>query len=135
MAIAIRNPETAVLFERGKSLETLTERLVEALDEAEAYLDRIAAEAKREARKKARSATPLIKLLRIPVSSREASSTQSILTRKPNRELHGRPRRLNRAPGPSARARYREARSDRPLPGRFTSSQTRNCGAPQCRTL
>ena len=36
-ALAIRNPETALLFERPDALEALTERLVDALDDAEDY--------------------------------------------------------------------------------------------------
>jgi geranylgeranyl pyrophosphate synthase len=62
-AIAIRDPETALLFERGDAAETLTERFISALDEAEGYLDRVAAEAEREARTYARSASRLLELV------------------------------------------------------------------------
>lgn len=62
-AIAIRDPETALLFERGNAVEALTERLLGALDDAEAYLDRIAADAEREALVNARSAKRLVELV------------------------------------------------------------------------
>ena len=62
-AIAIRDPETALLFERPDAVTALTERLVDALDEAEEYLDRIAETAAREARKQARSPERLLELI------------------------------------------------------------------------
>jgi geranylgeranyl pyrophosphate synthase len=62
-AIAIRDPETALLFERADAVEALTERLVDALDDAEVYLDRIAADAEREACVNARSAARLRELV------------------------------------------------------------------------
>jgi geranylgeranyl pyrophosphate synthase len=62
-AIAIRDPETALLFERTDAVDALTERLIEALDDAEAYLDRIAADAEHQARENARSASRLIELV------------------------------------------------------------------------
>jgi geranylgeranyl pyrophosphate synthase len=62
-ALAIRNPETALLFERPDALEALTERLVDALDDAEDYLDRIATDAEREARERARSPARLLELV------------------------------------------------------------------------
>ena len=62
-AIAIRDPETALLFERPDAVSALTERLVDALDEAEEYLDRIAETAAREARKQARSPERLLELI------------------------------------------------------------------------
>jgi geranylgeranyl pyrophosphate synthase len=62
-AIAIRDPETALLFDRADDVEGLTARLVGALDDAEDYLDRLAAEAKREAREHARSPKRLLELI------------------------------------------------------------------------
>lgn len=51
VAIAVRDPETAVLFRNAnpQNRAALTQRLVEALPEAEAYLDQLAAEAEAEA--------------------------------------------------------------------------------------
>jgi geranylgeranyl pyrophosphate synthase len=72
-AIAIRDPETALLFERGYELETLRERLCDALDDAEEYLDEIASEAAREARENTRSATRLLDLV---AYTRELSRSQ-----------------------------------------------------------
>jgi geranylgeranyl pyrophosphate synthase len=62
-AIAIRDPQTALLFERPDAVEALTERLVAALDDAEDYLDGIAADAEDEARKHARSPARLLELV------------------------------------------------------------------------
>ena len=62
-AIAIRDPETALLFERSDAVEALTGRLVDALDEAEGYLDRIATDAEREAREHTRSPQRLLELV------------------------------------------------------------------------
>jgi geranylgeranyl pyrophosphate synthase len=65
-AIAIRDPETAVLF-RSKSrgtITSLTERLVAALPEAERYLDEIAAEAEAEALAHAAFPARLLELVR-----------------------------------------------------------------------
>ncbi|CAN5220691.1 hypothetical protein BH18ACT12_BH18ACT12_11920 [soil metagenome] len=72
-AIAIRDPETALLFERPDSLEALTERLVDALDDAEDYLDRIATDAEREARQCACSPARLLELI---VYTRELSRSE-----------------------------------------------------------
>jgi geranylgeranyl pyrophosphate synthase len=71
-AIAIRNPQTAQLFERGDAVDELAERLVDALDDAEVYLDRIAAEARHEAHGNARSAHRLDELV---AYTRELSRT------------------------------------------------------------
>jgi geranylgeranyl pyrophosphate synthase len=51
VAIAIRDPETAVLFRNAnpQNRAALTQKLVEALPEAEVYLDQLAAEAEAEA--------------------------------------------------------------------------------------
>ena len=62
-ALAIRDPETAVLFDRRDALDAFAERLVDALDDAEAYLDRIASEAEHEAREHARSPGRLLELV------------------------------------------------------------------------
>lgn len=62
-ALAIRDPETAVLFERPDAVEALTERLVGVLDEAEGYLDGIALDAEAEARANARSPSRLVELV------------------------------------------------------------------------
>ena len=64
-AIAIRDPEAAVLFERGDAdaIERFAERLLYSLDEAEDYLDAIAADAEREARDHVRSPDRLLELV------------------------------------------------------------------------
>ena len=64
-AIAIRDPKTAVLFERGDTdaIERFAERLLYSLDEAEEYLDAIAADAEREARDCALSPDRLLELV------------------------------------------------------------------------
>lgn len=65
-AIAIRDPQTALLF-RNRAPETiaaLTEKLTLALPEAEDYLDKLAAEAEREALANARFPDQLIALIR-----------------------------------------------------------------------
>jgi geranylgeranyl pyrophosphate synthase len=64
-AIAMRDPETALLFRMGdqKSLDALTEKLLLALPEAEDYLDKIAAEAEAEARMNARYPEALTALI------------------------------------------------------------------------
>ena len=62
-AIAIRDPEAAVLFGRPDAVDALTERLVAALDEAERYLDGIAADAAAAAREGARSPARLLDLV------------------------------------------------------------------------
>jgi geranylgeranyl pyrophosphate synthase len=51
VAIAVRDPETALLFRNAnpQNRVVLTQKLVEALPEAEAYLDQLAAEAEAEA--------------------------------------------------------------------------------------
>jgi geranylgeranyl pyrophosphate synthase len=72
-AIAIRDPETALLFERRDASEALTERLVDALDEAEDYLDRIATDAEREAGEHARSP---VRLLELVAFTRELSRSE-----------------------------------------------------------
>lgn len=65
-AIALRDPETAVLFRNAgpKTLEDIRERLRAALPEAEAYLDRVAEEAETEARGNAPSFGHLLELVR-----------------------------------------------------------------------
>ena len=65
-AIAIRNPETALLFRNPtpEGLQQLLQRLEEALPEAEKYLDGIAAEAEAEARRVAPAPDGLIALVR-----------------------------------------------------------------------
>ena len=65
MAIAIRDPEVAAEFRSPtkKGLELLTEKMKQALPEAERYLDRIAEEAATEARGEARYADPLLMLI------------------------------------------------------------------------
>ncbi len=64
-AVAVRDPETALLFRReGPAFRrALTQRLVEALPEAEDYLDRIAAETVEEARAHARFPERLLALI------------------------------------------------------------------------
>lgn len=64
-AIAMRDPSTAVLFgakDQGAITE-VTARLVQALPEAERYLDRLAAEAEQEARAHAQFPEPLLQLI------------------------------------------------------------------------
>ena len=65
-AIAIRNPETALLFRNPtpEGLQQLLQRLEEALPEAEKYLDGIALEAEAEAKRVARAPEGLIALVR-----------------------------------------------------------------------
>jgi geranylgeranyl pyrophosphate synthase len=65
-AIAIRNPETALLFRNPtpEGLQELLKRLEAALPEAEQYLDGIAAEAEAEARRVAPAPDGLIALVR-----------------------------------------------------------------------
>jgi geranylgeranyl pyrophosphate synthase len=72
-AIAIRNPKTALMFEHADDDEALTERLVDALDDAEDYLDGVAAEAEFEARQHARSPARLLELI---AYTRELSRSQ-----------------------------------------------------------
>lgn len=65
-AVATREPETAVMF-RSRSHATigsLTEKLINALPEAENYLDRLAAEAEEEALAHARFPERLVSLVR-----------------------------------------------------------------------
>lgn len=66
VAIAIRDPDTALLFRNPtpEGLQTLLKRLEDALPAAEAYLDSIAAEAEAEATRVARYPEGLIKLVR-----------------------------------------------------------------------
>jgi len=65
-AIAIRDPEVAVLFENPKngSRAKLTERVVAALPQAEKYLDEIALEAQNEAMRHALNPQPLLAVVR-----------------------------------------------------------------------
>jgi len=65
-AIAIRDPETAILFRdpSPRSIRQVTEKLTAALPEAEDYLDRLAAEAEAEATANARHPDHLIALVR-----------------------------------------------------------------------
>jgi geranylgeranyl pyrophosphate synthase len=64
-AVALRDPETALLFGRNdrKNLDVITEKLLLALPEAEDYLDKIAAEAEAEARVSAEHPETLIALI------------------------------------------------------------------------
>jgi geranylgeranyl pyrophosphate synthase len=65
-AIAIRNPDTALLFRNPtpEGLQQLLQRLEEALPEAEKYLDGIAAEAEAEARRVAPAPEGLVARVR-----------------------------------------------------------------------
>jgi len=65
-AIAIRDPEVAVLFRTGggDSRRTLVKRMKDVLVDAETYLDEIAASAAEEARRNASYPEPLIELVR-----------------------------------------------------------------------
>jgi geranylgeranyl diphosphate synthase type I len=64
-AIALRNPETALLFrqEDSNSLEAVAEKLRLALPEAEDYLDNLAAEAEAEVHRHAKYPETLIALV------------------------------------------------------------------------
>jgi geranylgeranyl pyrophosphate synthase len=62
-ARAIRDPETAVLFERSDAVEAMTERLMAALPEAERQLDLLADDAIAEARENTRSPARLVDLV------------------------------------------------------------------------
>jgi geranylgeranyl pyrophosphate synthase len=64
-AIALRDPETALLFTSGdpKKLDAVAEKLRLALPEAEEYLDRIAAEAEAEAKAYAKHPETLVALI------------------------------------------------------------------------
>lgn len=66
VAIAVRDPETALLFREANphNRAALTQRLVEALPEAEAYLDQIAAEAETEALANSKYPERLLSLIR-----------------------------------------------------------------------
>jgi geranylgeranyl pyrophosphate synthase len=72
-AIAIRDPETALMFELAQDDQAFTERLVDALDDAEEYLDRVATDAEQEARQHARSPARLLELV---AYTRELSRSQ-----------------------------------------------------------
>ncbi len=65
-AIAVRDPETALLFRQNEpgKLKAITRKLFEALPEAEAYLDKLAAEAETEALNNARFPERLIALIK-----------------------------------------------------------------------
>jgi geranylgeranyl pyrophosphate synthase len=65
-AIAVRDPETALLFRKNDpaNFGAMAKKLLEALPEAEAYLDKIAAEAETEALANARFPERLIALIR-----------------------------------------------------------------------
>jgi geranylgeranyl diphosphate synthase type I len=65
-AIAIRDPETALLFRNPtpEGLQILLKKMEEALPDAERYLDAIAVEAEAEATRVSRSPEGLIKLVR-----------------------------------------------------------------------
>jgi geranylgeranyl pyrophosphate synthase len=65
-ALAVRDPETALLFREGtaSAIAELTRRQVAALPDAEAYLDTIAADAAREARAHAAYPERLLDLVR-----------------------------------------------------------------------
>lgn len=66
VAIAVREPKTALLFRNAspRNRAALTERLVEALPEAEVYLDQIAAEAEAEALANSKYPERLLSLIR-----------------------------------------------------------------------
>jgi geranylgeranyl pyrophosphate synthase len=66
VAIAVRDPETAVLFRNAnpQNRVALTGKLVEALPEAEIYLDQIAAEAEAEALANSKYPERLLSLIR-----------------------------------------------------------------------
>lgn len=66
VAIAVRDPKTAVLFRNAnpRNRAALTEKLIEALPEAEIYLDQIAAEAEAEAVGNSKYPERLISLIR-----------------------------------------------------------------------
>jgi geranylgeranyl pyrophosphate synthase len=67
-ALAVRDPETRALFESSGDGDdddgALVERLAAVLDDAEAVLDELAADAEREARANARDPEPLLELVR-----------------------------------------------------------------------
>lgn len=65
-AIAMRDPAMAVLFaaKDQSAVAEITARLVQALPEAERYLDRLATEAEQEAHAHARFPGPLLQLIR-----------------------------------------------------------------------
>jgi geranylgeranyl pyrophosphate synthase len=64
VAMAIRDPAVAALFGRANgSRRTLRRKLADSLPEAEAYLDGVAAEARREARDHARTPAILFRLI------------------------------------------------------------------------
>jgi geranylgeranyl pyrophosphate synthase len=66
VAIAVRDPKTALLFRNSspRNRAALTQKLVEALPEAEMYLDALAAEAESEAVANSRYPDRLISLIR-----------------------------------------------------------------------
>ena len=66
VAIAVRDPETALLFRNAnpQNRAALTKKLVEALPEAEVYLDQIAAEAEAEALANSKYPERLLSLIR-----------------------------------------------------------------------
>jgi geranylgeranyl pyrophosphate synthase len=66
VAIAVRDPETALLFRNAnpKNRAALTRKLVDALPEAEDYLDQIAAEAETEALANSKYPERLLALIR-----------------------------------------------------------------------
>jgi geranylgeranyl pyrophosphate synthase len=66
VAVAVRDPETALLFRNAcpENRAALTAKLVEALPEAENYLDGVAAEAETEALMNARYPERLLALIR-----------------------------------------------------------------------
>jgi len=66
VALAVRDPETAALFQNGNASNRglLTRKLVEALPDAEDYLDQLAAEAEAEALANAKYPERLLALIR-----------------------------------------------------------------------
>jgi geranylgeranyl pyrophosphate synthase len=66
VAVAVRDPEAALLFRNAspENRDALTEKLVEALPEAENYLDGVAAEAETEALLNAKNPERLLALIR-----------------------------------------------------------------------
>jgi geranylgeranyl pyrophosphate synthase len=66
VAVAVRDPETALLFRNAcpENRAALTAKLVEALPDAENYLDEVAAEAEAEATRNAKHPERLLALIR-----------------------------------------------------------------------
>ncbi len=78
VAIAVRDPETAVLFRNAnpQNRAALTQRLVEALPEAEVYLDQLAAEAEAEALANSKYPERLLSLIHDTRSALQGVATE-----------------------------------------------------------